>query len=352
MGTMKPSRDFLPGCGRISRREFGRRVGCGAVGLTLARPRQEEQEPAGAAVAVARNPDRRAAIATALRLVDPPSFEGRDVLLKGSFNSPDPYPASTHPDALRAIVGWLREKECGRVTLVERSGMGRTRDVWSKLGMTEIARELGIELLALEDLPEGEWRQEALPGSHWKNGVEVPLFLKDACIVQTCNLKTHRFGGVFSASLKNSVGLLAKQSTILPDRWNYMEELHSSPDQQSMIAEINQLYRPVVVVMDAAEVFCSGGPEEGERAAPAAALAAADRVALDAAGVVLLRLNGAGATLREGRVFDQPQIKRAVELELGVKSAKEIRFATADPESASLAARLEAGLDDPVERSR
>jgi len=55
-------------------------------------------------------------------------------------------------------------------------------------------------------------------------------------LVQTCCLKTHRFGGHFTLSLKNSVGLAAKR--VPEDSYNYMSELHGSPHQRRMIAEI------------------------------------------------------------------------------------------------------------------
>ena len=153
------------------------------------------------------------------------------------------------------------------------------------------------------------------------------LLNAETCVVQICNLKTHRFGGHFSASLKNSVGLIAKYSS-QPPRYNYMTELHASPDQRSMIAEVNQIYAPRLVVMDAIQVFVNGGPERGDLAYPEMMAASRDRVAIDAAGVALLRLHGAGPPLSRGMVFEQEQLTRAIELELGAKSVQEIQFLT------------------------
>ena len=57
----------------------------------------------------------------------------------------------------------------------------------------------------------------------WKRGFPAPKLLLDAkCVVQTCNLKTHGFGGHFTLSLKNSVGFVAKSHGAC----NYMSELH------------------------------------------------------------------------------------------------------------------------------
>jgi uncharacterized protein (DUF362 family) len=119
-----------------------------------------------------------------------------------------------------------------------------------------------------------------------------------------------------------------------------------------MIAEINQIYRPALVVMDATRVFVEGGPDSGRVAHPEAILASRDRVAVDVAGVALLRVHGAGRELSRTYVFKQDQIKRAVELELGVKSAKEIQFLPADETSRELMYRLSASLMEPAESKK
>jgi len=70
-------------------------------------------------------------------------------------------------------------------------------------------------------------------------------------------------------------------------------------------------------------------------------LAGADRVALDAVGVALLRYYGTTAEVSRGRVFDQEQIARAVELGLGVASPLGIQLITGDAESEAYAAALQ-----------
>jgi uncharacterized protein (DUF362 family) len=336
--------------GAISRREFGRRAKALVAGLALSR-RQEPDPPAPApvAVVVVNGHSRSAAVGSAIELLGPLALAGKEVLLKGSYNSADPFPASTHMDTLRALVKHLREHGAGRITLVERSGMGVTSEVWRDLGVPSGLRDLDVALVPLDTLEPSRWRSELLPGSHWKHGVEVPEFLtRETCVVQVCNLKTHRFGGVFSASLKNSVGLVAKWGRVNDSPYNYMEELHASRDQRFMIAELNQVYAPVLVVMDAWRVFVEGGPDSGLEAQPGAVLASADRVAIDAAGLALLRLYGGRPALGSAEIFEQEQIKRAAELGLGVKSAKDIRFVPGDEAARQLALQMSASLVEPV----
>jgi uncharacterized protein (DUF362 family) len=334
----------------ITRREFGRRAKALVVGLALGR-RQEmgPPAPAPAVVAVAKGHSRAAAVQRAIELLGAPDLTGKEIYLKGSYNSADPFPATTHTDTLRALAKHLRERGAARITLVERSGMGVTTEVWRELGVPADMRDLDVALLALDTLGPGRWRRELLPGSHWKHGIEVPDFLtREACVVQTCNLKTHRFGGVFSASLKNSVGLVAKWGRVEDLPYNYMEELHSSPDQRLLIAELNQLYVPVLVVMDAWRVFVDGGPDSGLEAQPGAVLASIDRVAIDAAGLALLRLYGGRPALGTAEIFEQEQIRRAAELGLGVRSAKDIRFVPGDEDARQLSLQMSASLVEPV----
>ena len=69
-------------------------------------------------------------------------------------------------------------------------------------------------------------------------------------------------------------------------------------------------------------------------------LAGADRVAVDAVGVALLRYYGTTPQVSRGTVFEQEQIARAVELGLGVESADQIELLTDDPESAAYAGEI------------
>jgi uncharacterized protein (DUF362 family) len=324
---------------RVTRREFNRLSAMAGI-ASLGRMQGETGE-SESLVAVVKTSERKTGIPKAVELLGEASFLGEDVYLKCNYGSPDPFPATTHPDALRAAVKFLREKGSRRIILAERSGMGLTREVLEKLSTLELIRQLGIAFLPLEELTAKEWQKVGIPGPHWKDGIEAPGFLvQNACLVQVCNLKTHRFGGQFSASLKNSIGLIAKYSQQDPQR-DYMKELHASPDQCAMIAEVNQIYSPALIVMDAVQAFIKGGPESGEVAETSVIAASRDRVALDALGVALLRYSGAGSPLNQTAVFDQEQIKRAVELKLGAGSAKEIRLLADDYESRVLASKLE-----------
>jgi uncharacterized protein (DUF362 family) len=290
-------------------------------------------------LALVRDDNRARGVANALALLDLAPLTGKSVLLKPNFNSADPSPGSTHPDILRALLAQLKELRAGQITLADRSGMGDTRSVMEQIGVFDLINDFDCRTLVLDELAEDEWVLYRQAGLHWQDGFPIPRLLGEAdSVIQTCNLKTHRYGGHFTMSLKNSVGLVAK--TVQTGGYNYMTELHNSPYQRLMIAEVNMAYEPDLIVMDGVEAFVSGGPANGERVKPGVILAGRDRVAMDAAGVAILRLFGTTAEVSRGRVFDQEQIARAAELGLGAAWPEQIEFITADEQSAEFAGRV------------
>ena len=291
-------------------------------------------------VALVKTNSRTDGVRQALALFGVPDTAGKHVFLKPNFNSADPAPGSTHPDVLRTVIAALQEGKPSRIVVGDRSGMGNTRQVMEQAGVFSLAQELGFEALVLDELDANGWQHFKPPGSHWKRGFALPKPLLEAdMVVQTCCLKTHRFGGHFTLSLKNSVGLAAK--TVVGEDYNYMSELHSSPDQRRMIAEINTAYAPSLIVLDGVEAFRTGGPDSGDKVAANVVLAGSDRVAIDAVGVAILRLLGTTPAVSEGPIFSQEQLARAVELGLGAASGAEIELVTGDEEGAAYAAQIE-----------
>lgn len=293
-------------------------------------------------VSLVKTEDRERGVRKAVELLGAVEwpFDGVHVVLKPNFNSDDPFPGSTHNDTLRALVGLLRELGASRITIADRSGGSWvTEEVLAKKGIPELAEELGVEVVATDQLPPEAWERVEVPNGHWKRGVEVPQLLLNAeAILQTCCLKTHRFSGHFTMSLKNVVGVIAKDS--LFDDYSYMGEMHGSPHIREMIAEINQLYAPDLVVMDAIDAFVQGGPATGALEHPGLILASTDRIAIDAVGVAILRTYETTPEVAEGRIFDLDQIRCAAELGIGVDSADRIELVAADDRASQDAAHV------------
>ncbi|MFC2072717.1 DUF362 domain-containing protein [Chloroflexota bacterium] len=287
-------------------------------------------------ISLVRTQDRTEGVHKAIALLQHNPVRGKAIVLKPNFNTADSAPGSTHNDTLRALVLTLQEMGATRITLAERSGPGdTTHQVMEKKGIFSLAEELGFDIVNLEELDSKGWVHLHPKDSHWKDGFQFPRVYSEAeSIVQTCCLKTHAYGGHFTLSLKNSVGMV-------PGGYPYMSELHSSQYQRQMIAEINTAYSPDLIVLDGVEAFVDGGPARGARVEAGVILAGSDRVAIDAVGVTILRSLGTTPEVSRGSVFKQKQIARAVELGLGIKSPTQIQFVTDDAESEAFARKLE-----------
>jgi uncharacterized protein (DUF362 family) len=321
---------------KFGRREFLRRIGLLAATPWLAKAASIPHAPAslpqatasvaalGAhGVALLRSDDRSSAVPALLGMLgfDPGWLRQKQVVVKANFNSADPPPGSTHLDTLRALIQQLHAWGATGITLVERSGMGNTRSVLTSRGVFALANRLDFRVVVLDDLPAREWVR--MSGAHWARGFLFPRVVQNAdVVVQTCCLKTHRFGGHFTLSLKNSVGLAAKYDP--QSGYNYMSELHNSPHQREMIAEVNAAYRPAFVLLDGVTAFVNGGPDRGQTAHGGLLLAGRDRVALDAVGVAMLRHLGTTPEVSRGPIFGLAQIARAAALGLGAPNARTV----------------------------
>ena len=297
-----------------------------------------------ARVAFVKTTNRAAGVSRAIDLLGLGKFGGRDLFIKPNFNSADAAPGSTHEDTLAAVLGKLKAMGAGPLTIGDRSGMGNTREVMEKKRTFVMGKELDAKVVVFDELSAADWELLEHSDSHWQQGFALPRLVRQAGgVVQTCCLKTHRFGGHFTLSLKNSVGLAAKW--IPGDGYNFMRELHSSPNQRRMIAEINAGYRPDLIVLDGVQAFVNGGPDQGQLVNANVILAGMDRVAIDAVGVALLRYFGTTPEVSRGAIFEQEQLARAVQLGIGVGSPRQIELVTPDRESAEYAKPIRALLD-------
>jgi uncharacterized protein (DUF362 family) len=297
-----------------------------------------------ARVAFVKTMDRSAGVASAIDLLEIGRFNGKDLFVKPNFNSADKPPGSTHEDTLAALLRALRTMGAGPLTVGDRSGMGNTREVMEKKRVFRMAKEFDATVVVLDELGADDWELIKPSDSHWQHGFALPRMVRNAgSVVQTCCLKTHRYGGHFTLSLKNSVGLVAKR--VPGNSYDFMRELHTSSHQRLMIAEINAAYRPGLIVLDGVEAFVNGGPDQGKLVRAGVVLAATDRIAVDAVGVALLRHFGTTPEVSRGAIFEQEQIARAVQLGIGVGGPRQIELVTGDEESADYAKKIRAILD-------
>jgi len=270
--------------------------------------------------------DRKHGVKVSLAALKLNPVKGKDILIKPNFNTADQTPGSTHNDTLLALVEELWEMGAKSISLGERS-YPRTRTVMEQKGILSIMDEKDVKVIDFDDLGDKDWVKFKPKGTHWSDGFRIARPILDTeCLVSTCCLKTHQFGGIFTMSLKLHVGVVPT----FRNGYNYMDELHSSPYQRKMIAEINEPFKPDLVVLDGVDAFVDGGPATGKSARGNVFLTSQDRVAIDAVGVAILKLLGSNDNIMKRKIFDQEQIARAVELGLGASSPSEIELVAAD----------------------
>ena len=284
-------------------------------------------------VTLIKTSDRGTGIKKSVDLLGINPVRGKNVLLKPNFNTADPFPGSTHNDTLEHLILHLRGMGAKSITIGERSGPPDTEAVLSEKGIYELCRKHDVKIIDFEKLPPDQWVKVRPEQSNWLNGFLVARPVIDSeCTVATCCLKTHGYGGIFTMSLKLSVGVTHKKN---------MSELHASfINMRRMIAEINQAYAPSLIILDGIEAFVDGGPADGTKKRADVILAGTDRIAIDAVGLAVLKELGSNKNIMKRKIFEQEQIARAVELGLGISGPEGIEIITDDEDSRRYAGKL------------
>ena len=230
--------------------------------------------------------------------------KGDVVLIKPNFNTADPFPASTDPEFLKTVVEIVYSADPKLVMVGESSTMSlNTKKVMEKLGI--------FKLLDLDPPPriyifeEWKWVKKEIPKGKYLKSVSITEILEraDKIILLPC-LKTHKYAQ-YTGALKLAVGFMKPVERIKLHLFNLQEK----------IAELNTLFKPDLILMDARKCFISGGPATGEEREPNLILASKSRIAIDIEGVKIIQSfpkNSLAKILPE----DLIQIKRAKELEI------------------------------------
>jgi uncharacterized protein (DUF362 family) len=311
----------------LSRRNFLRYAGATGAALLLGVNRGGmAMTNTMSRVALVKADDRKHGVQASLRGLKINPVKGKDVLIKPNFNTADPTPGSTHNETLAALVEELWAMGAKSVSLGERS-YPPTSEVMEEKGVRPLMDRMEVKVINFDDLDDKDWVLFKPKESHWSEGFRIARPILDAeCLVSTCCLKTHQFGGVFTMSLKLHVGVVPTSR----QGYGYMRELHGSPHQRKMIAEINAPFIPSLVILDGIDAFVDGGPATGTRAKGDVFLASTDRVAIDAVGVAVLKSLGSNESIMNSKIFAQEQIARAVDLGLGATSPSEIEVIPVD----------------------
>src|SRR3972149_9105184 len=236
---------------KVSRRDLLKYTGVSGAALFLGMDGGIAMPSTTSRVALVKTDNRKNGVRTSLKVLNINPVKGKDVLIKPNFNTADIPPGSTHNDTLVALVEEVWGMGAKSISLGERS-YPPTREVMEKKGILSILDKLNVKVIDFDDLEKKDWVLFKPKKSHWPNGFRIARPVLDAeCLISTCCLKTHQFGGIFTLSLKLHVGVVPTSR----HGYDYMKELHSSPNQRKMIAEINEPFQPALIVLDGVDAF-------------------------------------------------------------------------------------------------
>lgn len=271
-------------------------------------------------VGLSRNKDTLESVREAVELAGGLGIEkGSTVLIRPNANTADLPPGSTNPEVLKGAIREARRYNPGKIIVAEKSMTTLdTEMVLRKLGLWQAAEAEGAdEILTFDHMKRSYVKPEG--AFSWLEGFYVPEFLASVdYMIALPVIKTH-WTATFTMGLKSQISITADR-----DRRQLPHGQHKDVLFGSMIAESNLVYKPDFYISDATKCFVTGGPDLGTLKEPGIVMACSDVIANDAVGLALLKTLGTVPKIQEHPVWVQPQIRRAVELGLGIRSREEI----------------------------
>lgn len=248
---------------------------------------------------------------------------GSTVLIKPNFNTGDPHPASINPEVIRAVIRLVKNQDPYKILIGDRSSFwSDTLKCMKQNGVYEVAEQEGVELYPFDN---AEWvRVNPAKAKAWPKGFTVPKILNEVdYVISMPVIKTHSIA-TFTMAIKNWVGILEPLQ-----RTTDLHLFNSNKDTFGyMLAELHLARVPDFIIMDGTKVFVKGGPTEGTAVEAGLIVASNDIIANDVVGLAILKTLGTIPRIQDISVWSQPQIVRAVELELGAKSTSEIKISS------------------------
>jgi len=196
---------------------------------------------------------------------------GDVVFLKPAANSPNQYPATTSPLAIRAMTLLLLEKGAGKVIVGDKPGVmtvyqdkdeldGSSREVLEKIGLHTAAIESGAEVHYFDEAGFDSYSGFRTENkSHWKGELILPNILNHVDhVVLLPRVSRHVLAGT-TLGLKAAVGWLRDDS-----RLEYHRDSASFYEKTAEINDttvLRQKHRMTLSV--ATKVLSTFGPDEG-----------------------------------------------------------------------------------------
>jgi uncharacterized protein (DUF362 family) len=210
---------------------------------------------------------------------------GDSVFIKLALNSGYPYPSTTNPVAVAAMVGLLKDKGAGRIVVGDMSGImylkltprsvwGSTRSLMERNGMAHAVHEAGADLYCFEEAGWDAFFEDApVAGSHWTAGLMMPSILKKMDhLVLMPRCANHILAGS-TLGLKAAVGYWRTDTRLEYHRdASTLQEKTADANTVGVLRDKQRL-----VVSAATKLLTTFGPDEGFVMEPQTGLVIASR---------------------------------------------------------------------------
>jgi uncharacterized protein (DUF362 family) len=197
--------------------------------------------------------------------------KGDAVFIKPALNSGNPYPATTSPVAIGAMVELLKEKGARRVIVGDMSGIeyvklsrkglsGSSRRLMEACGMAEAVQTAGGEIHFFEEAGWNAFYEDnPVAGSHWKCGLTMPNIMKEVeHIVLIPRCSRHVLAGS-TLGLKAAVGYWRTDT-----RLEYHRDASTFQEKTAESNTVGTLRKKQRVVLSAADkILTTFGPNKG-----------------------------------------------------------------------------------------
>lgn len=244
------------------------------------------------------------------------NIQGKSVLIKPNIVNRYPSPANTNPLVIKYLIKLLRESGVSKILVGDMSAIFAlpTKKNAMKSGIWEVIQTEDVTFVPFED---HGWVEVEIPNGRFvKNAIVSEIIYHVDRVINVPVIKTHSYAN-YSISLKNFIGAIHAQQRpyfIAPEFWD------------EIVAELNLAYSPQLNILDGTKIFIKKGPTKGTVASPNLIIITGDRIAADVVGLSVIKAFGGEKRISNKSVWEQRQVKRAIELHLGISSPSELKI--------------------------
>jgi len=218
----------------------------------------------------------------------------KNIVIKPNCDSESIKLASTHVDALEAVLQFIRPLTKGEITVAEGTSDGRTMTAFKNFGYFSLQDRYGFAVCDLNTDDTASFVLQNDDGGTWEAKIAKTILETD-CLISVSPPKTHD-GVLYTGAANNiAVGALTRKDYVLLSNplarqfskmlglnKNYKSILNKNAEKIS--ANIIKLYKNIptkLAVIDGFESMEGNGPIEGELVPSHFAIASSDPIAAD-----------------------------------------------------------------------